>query len=121
MLVITLSAIVFTLPLTLFHFGGWSIIAPLANLLVLPFIPSVMMLGGFMSIFGNTAFISFLWNWPAWILLRYIVTVSETLSSIPLSYRTFDNVPFLFMLLAYMFLGAVVWKIKKRTYDRKRA
>ena len=121
MLVITISAIVFTLPLTLFHFGGWSIIAPLANLLVLPVIPVIMALGGFMSILGDMTFLSFLWNWPAWILLRYIVTVSETLSSIPLSYRTFDNVPFLFMLLAYMFLGAVVWKIKKRTYDRKRA
>lgn len=41
-LIETLCAQVFTLPYTMFLFGGVSLIAPLANVLVLPFIPFIM-------------------------------------------------------------------------------
>jgi len=45
----TLSATVFTLPLVMFHFGGFSIVTLLANLLVIPLIP-ITMLVGFVSV-----------------------------------------------------------------------
>ncbi|NIP32645.1 ComEC/Rec2 family competence protein, partial [Candidatus Saccharibacteria bacterium] len=51
----TLSAIVMTTPLILFQFGRFSLIAPLANILILSVIPLTMMLGFAVVI---TAFVS---------------------------------------------------------------
>lgn len=42
-LVVTLSATIFTLPITLFNFHSFSIISPLANVIFLPLIPLIMM------------------------------------------------------------------------------
>jgi competence protein ComEC len=42
----SLAAIAATLPIMLWHFGSISAIAPLVNLLVLPWIPYLMLLGG---------------------------------------------------------------------------
>jgi competence protein ComEC len=42
----SLAAISATLPIMLWHFGSTSLIAPLVNLLILPFIPYLMLLGG---------------------------------------------------------------------------
>lgn len=43
---LTIAAQILTLPLMFFHFGKISIIAPLANLLIGPLIPVLMLLGG---------------------------------------------------------------------------
>jgi competence protein ComEC len=43
---VTLCAILFTLPISLLHFGQLSLIAPIANLVIVPAIPLVMALGG---------------------------------------------------------------------------
>jgi competence protein ComEC len=42
----SLAAILATLPIMLWHFGTISLVAPLVNLLVLPWIPYLMLLGG---------------------------------------------------------------------------
>jgi len=42
----SLAAISATLPIMLWHFGSTSLIAPLVNLLILPWIPYLMLLGG---------------------------------------------------------------------------
>ncbi|MBI5369623.1 ComEC/Rec2 family competence protein [Candidatus Uhrbacteria bacterium] len=41
----SLTAIIFTLPITLWHFGSLSLIAPVANVLILPVVPFLMALG----------------------------------------------------------------------------
>ncbi len=41
----TMGAIIFTAPIISYYFGTFSVIAPLANLLVLPAVPLVMLLG----------------------------------------------------------------------------
>lgn len=48
-LLVTLAAQVLTLPIIIDGFGSFSIISPLANLVVLPFIPWIM-LGGFVTL-----------------------------------------------------------------------
>ncbi len=42
----TMGAILLTAPIISFYFGTFSLIAPIANLLVLPLVPLVMLLGG---------------------------------------------------------------------------
>jgi competence protein ComEC len=48
----SLAAISATLPIMLWHFGAVSVIAPLVNLLVLPWIPYLMLLGGVALVIG---------------------------------------------------------------------
>jgi len=49
MLLATLSAIVATSPLLIYNFGSLSLVAPIVNMLVLPFVPLTMLLG-FLSV-----------------------------------------------------------------------
>ncbi|MFA6304290.1 MAG: ComEC/Rec2 family competence protein [Patescibacteria group bacterium] len=79
----TLSAIVFTTPLILWQFGRFSVVAPLANLLILPAIP-LMMLLGFIAIAlgliwlpaGSVA------AWPLWLGLTYILNTAHWLAAL---------------------------------------
>lgn len=68
------AALVFTLPIIIVNFGLLSIIAPVANILVVPFIPLIM-LGGFLSmivdLFSHT--IAIFIGFPTWLGLEYIL------------------------------------------------
>ena len=77
----TLSAQIMTLPIILFGFGRFSLIAVLANVLILPVIPSTMLFG-FLA--GLTGFVSLkiaaIFIFPAWVLLSYQIWVVKILS-----------------------------------------
>lgn len=73
----TLSAQLAVFPFIAYYFGQISLIAPIANLLVLPVIP-VAMLFGFLGIMLGSFF-----AWPAWLFLAYVIKMVEILSSIP--------------------------------------
>jgi len=80
----TLSAQIMTLPIILFGFGRFSLIAVLANVLILPVIPSTMLFG-FLA--GLTGFVSLkiaaIFIFPAWVLLSYQIWVVKILSLLP--------------------------------------
>lgn len=77
----TLSAILLTAPLIIGHFERLSVVSPLSNILVLPFIPFVMGIGiigallMIIPIIGNMIMLA---SWP---LLTWIIFVSEKLAS----------------------------------------
>lgn len=78
----TLSAIIFTAPLILWQFGRFSVVAPLANLLILPVIP-VTMLVGFLAVIAGLIWLPLaqLLAWAAWVLLTYILEVVRILAN----------------------------------------
>lgn len=78
----TLSAILATTPLLLHSFGRFSMVAPLANLLILPAIPLTMALG-FSAVVAGAIFFPLgqFMAWLAWLPLTYIIKVAEFLSS----------------------------------------
>ncbi len=82
-LVESTAAVVMTAPLIAYTFGRLSIIAPLANMLILPFIPLTMLLS---FVAGLTGMISPLFSsfiaLPARLMLWLIVKVVEQLSAI---------------------------------------
>lgn len=82
-LVTTLSAMITTTPLIMYQFGRLSIVAPLANILILPAIPITMAIG-FASGIAGMVWILFgqILAWPAWLLLEYMIRVAEFLSSL---------------------------------------
>ena len=82
----TLSAQIITFPIIFWEFGRVSLVATLANVLILPAIPTTMLFG-FLS--GLSGFISLkiaeILILPAWFLLSYQIFVVKILSILPLA------------------------------------
>lgn len=107
----TFAAIIFTLPLQIYNFGSFSLIAPVANVLVVPFIPLAMAFG-FAAALGGLIFwpLGQIVGWFAWLPLTYEINVIKWLARFP----TIDTkIPLWLFLLLYGVIIVVVWKINK--------
>ena len=109
----TMSAIIFTLPLILFQFERLSVVAPLVNILILPLIPWMMLLG-FITVVLSFIFwplaegIAFITYWG----LSYIVEVVKFFSR--LSFASIEiHISVFMLLLFYLFLISFI--TQKRT------
>ncbi|MEI6039840.1 MAG: ComEC/Rec2 family competence protein [Candidatus Berkelbacteria bacterium] len=104
----TMGAQIAVLPIIIYNFGIISVVAPLVNILVLPFVPLSMLLG-FVAGIGGLIWLE-LGKWLAalaWILLKYIIVVVETFSNIPwaaLAYKTVEWwwIPIYYILIIIM-------------------
>lgn len=109
--VITLAAQITTLPLLLYHFQRLSTVSLLANLLVLPAQPALMVAGG-LSVLAGLVLLPFgrllaLFAWP---LAAYSNRMAELLASLPgASYAIapfgFSGLLFIYLLLFGLTLG----------------
>ncbi|MFC1600352.1 ComEC/Rec2 family competence protein [Patescibacteria group bacterium] len=80
----TFSAQIFALPVILYNFKRLSIISPVANVLVVPFIPFAMLFGFFGVVVSYFWFdLGFILIFPAWLCLKYIVFITELLANLP--------------------------------------
>lgn len=97
----TMSAITITLPLILFNFGRLSLVAPLANILVLPVIPLIMFIGFWqMFVSAFSLLIGEIVGWGSWLFLTYVIKVVELFSN--LSFAAVDlKISFWLMLFLY--------------------
>jgi len=86
---ITVSAQLLTLPIIAYNFNQVSLIAPAANLAVIPVIPFILagvLLGVFLSfLWPGAAAVFFL---PALVLLKYVLFISSRAASLPLAFLT---------------------------------
>lgn len=82
----TSAAIIFTLPLLSYYFGRISLVAVLANVLVLWVVPYTMGLGMLFGILGliNLS-LAKLFYWLMWAILEYIIWIVEFFANIPLA------------------------------------
>ncbi len=106
----TMAASFATLPVLLLRTAGISLIAPLANLLIVPAIPFIM-LGGLCLI--PLSLISYklaILSLPVWLGLRYVEIVAESLATLPLAYVKSDWLVWLVVTLVYLWFG---WWFKK--------
>ncbi len=114
-LFLTLSAQIFVLPVLLVNFNQLSLISPLANLLILPFIPFTMMLGFLAAIAGfifNPVAIFF--SWLAFLPLRYEMLVVNNLSklsyaAIPLTISWWEVVIW-YIILVWIIVRINLWQ-----------
>jgi competence protein ComEC len=107
-LLTTLAAIVSTLPLTLLYFDRLSIVAPLANILVLPLLPFAMLFG-FLSI---VPILGPGFGFVADIILQYTIRVVEILAQLPFS-STEMSIKVWMAVLMYIFVAALYWGLRK--------
>jgi len=97
----TLGALVSTLPLTIFYFNKIPLLALVANMLVVGFIPFIMFLGFFALLLSFLFFpAGLLVAFAADIGLRYIIWVSDKLSIGSIEFK----MPFIFLLLIYFLI-----------------
>lgn len=116
MLLVTISAQIMALPVLIYNFDRLSLIAPLANILILPFVPVAMGLG-FLA-----GAVSYVWVVPAkmigyftWLVLAYQIRMTEYLASLPWAAVEVFNFGFgLFVVYYIIVLAIVIWDRKKR-------
>jgi len=110
----TLAAQILTFPLILYSFGRISLIAPLANILVLPLIPWAMLLGFISSLLAAVIpFLGQLVGWLEWLILKYIVYITETFSSInwaSIDLRWFN---IYLMIFCYILIAYIIYRYAK--------
>jgi len=107
-LIETLSAELMTLPLVMMIFGQMSLIALVANLLVVPLIPAAMLLAAIAAAAGAVMPLYAGWlAWPARYLLTYILDLVHMLANIPRVMLHLTISPTL-MISAYVFMVAAV-------------
>ena len=101
----TLCATIATLPVILLNFGRLSVVAVLANLLVLPFIPLIMLLGFLIVIpFMGPGF-----GYVASLFLNYVLAVTRKLSAWPWASLDIKIGPEIFVLLWTIIFAAYFW------------
>lgn len=112
----TLSAIVATLPLILFQFGRLSVVAPLANVLVLWTIPFLMLLS-FLSIVFSYIFypLGVILAFPTYFGLKYVIIITHYLAAWTWSSLEF-NLSFWAMVAIYILLTIFVIKLQRKLY-----
>jgi len=113
-LVATISAQIFALPILIYNFGQISIISPITNILILPLIPFLTILGfifSFIGIFWQS--LAQIFSWPAWLGLTYILKIVDYSSKIPWASLTFKNVHWIFLIISYLNLGLIVWRLQE--------
>ena len=114
-LAMTLAAQVFVLPILIYNFGYFSVVAPLTNILIVPLLPFIMVAGFIFSLAG-TIFQPLGWilSWPAWLLLTYLTQIVDWFSQIPFAALTVENLHWFFLLIAYLILGSIAWRLNKK-------
>jgi len=114
-LTMTIAAQLGVLPLLIFHFGRLSLISPLANLLIVPFLPLIMISGIILSLSGLIWLsLAEIIAWPVWFLLTYVLKVIEYLSSFPWAAYEFENISWVVLSIYYLVLVGFVWYQKKK-------
>ncbi len=109
----TISAILATLPLILFQFGRLSLVAPLANLLIIWIVPYLMLVG-FVALILSCLFFPLAWlvAWVANFGLKYVIMMSHYLASWSLSSINF-SLPFFGMLVLYLLISCFIYVSNK--------
>lgn len=110
----TLAAQVLVMPILIYNFNQFSLISPLSNILILPFIPFLTITGftfSFIGLFFQK--IAWLVSLPAQISLQLILCVIDLFSKLPFASKEIKISGF-FVFVSYALLIVIVYFLKKR-------
>lgn len=109
-LLLTVSAQLFVMPIIAYHFHTISLVSLLANVLVLPIIPLTMLFVFFTVV---TSFVFYpgalFFGWIAYFLLQYEIFVITVLARFPWGSMVVENVSILWFIGYYIIVGVVVY------------
>lgn len=111
----TIGIEIFLLPFLIFQFGMFSVISPLANILILPFVPPAM---GFGFVSGILGFVSQAVSIPFGIISefisKYIIFVVDKLSVLPFAVLELNFSVWL-LLICYILMFFVIFRHKPKS------
>ncbi len=115
-LLLSLAAQIFVLPIIIYNFKSLSLISPLGNILILPFLPLTMLLGFLASLFGFIIFpLAKIFSYLVFIFLRYEISVISL--SADWKYSSFEIKTFPWWGILVWYIIIVAWVI---VYNRKK-
>lgn len=114
---VTLAAQVFTWPLIIYHFGIFSLIAPLVNFFILPLLPLVLILSFALSLFGFWAPLAQIFAWPLFLVLKTIIIIAQYFSKIPYAYLQIEDFSLLYLFLSLGFMFLLTYILKPQEYE----
>ncbi len=116
----TLSAQVMALPIIIYNFERLSIIAPIANLLVIFAIPPTMLFG-FIAVVLSFIFtpLSLIFGYIAWGILTYIIKIIELMAVIPYASIDLPGMKLWMMFGYYVLLIGFLIYLRKRNDNSK--
>jgi competence protein ComEC len=116
----TISAQIFTLPILIFNFSRISLISSLANILIVPTLSFITILGFIFSLAGLIFYpLGLLLSWPAWFLISYVLAVINFFAKIPFATIQIQKVSWAFFILFYVVIFFSVWWLRKRFSAQK--
>jgi len=113
-LMMTFSAQIFTLPILIYNFGYFSVVAPLTNILILPLLPFIMAFGFLFAIAGMI-FQPLGWflSLPSWLLLTYLTKIIDYFSSFSFS-AVLLEISWIWLLITYLILTFLLWHFNEK-------
>lgn len=114
LLAVTLAAQIATLPVLALTFHQLSLIAPIANLLTVPLLAPVLLIGAPLAICGAIGAAAggaaaLVLGWIAWPLLWFMNAVITLCAGLPLAALTVTNLPVIVAWLYYAALIGLLW------------
>ena len=117
--ILTLAAQVTTLPLMAFYFHQVSFISLLANLLILPVQPHVMVLGGIAALGALVAQpLGWLLAWLAWPFVTFTIAMVELLAQVQGATIPTDRFPLIALIAMYGLVFGLTWLSWRKPDER---
>ncbi len=111
---VTIAAQISVLPIIVYNFGNISLIAPITNLLILPIIPWLMILGFASAIFGIFSnFLGWVFYLPSWLLLTYFLKIMDIFYQ-PWAVKSIQNISWIWPVAYYLIISALIWYFSKK-------
>lgn len=115
----TIATQIAVAPLLLFSIGAVSVIAVVANVLILVAVPIAMLLVFVAGIIGMITPSFVLAAYPAYLALAYILALAELLSKVPFAEIVVPPFSFSIVVFAYSLLGILVYvSLQRKTHGR---
>lgn len=116
---ITIAAQILTLPLMIAYFNQLSLISLLANALILPAQPGVMVWGGLATLLGMVVpALGQLFAWVAWLFLGYTITLVRALATVPGAAVSVLVGPKVIIVI-YVAIALITWVAKQKKSKRQ--
>lgn len=107
----TLAAQVFVWPVIVYNFQIFSLIAPLANVLILPLFPALLVLAILLALGVSIA------SWPLFILFKIMTETAHYLSQIPYSFIIINNFSVAYFIFSLIFMFLLTYILKPQNDD----
>ena len=115
---VTLSAQVATIPLIMYNFERFSLIAPIVNVLILPLLSIVMILGlGIIFSGALVLFLAKILGWVSWLFLGYIIIVVTWFSRLSFASFEIQDIWSGWIWIYYVGLFVFVWWMRKKDLE----